>query len=100
MGTCCFMLIGVTVSERMAAKVGTDGEVQFLIATLNMHCLASFDTMNFVLHHVTDKLVLYGHMLFHADRSNGFRENGCQSWNRWRSAIPDSNFEHALFGQF
>ena len=133
------MLVRVTISEKMAAKVGTYGAmytfwtapnrpilmtrtwlrstfeihvcvrepaifVQFAwtvtkilqqsrgghytlkntkikIATLNKHCSASVDTMNFVLHNHTHKNILYGHLEFHGRRSNSFRENGRQSWN-------------------
>ena len=53
------------------------------IATLNKHCSASVDTMNFVLHHLTHQHVPYGHLEFHARRSNDFWENGRQSWNIW-----------------
>ena len=82
-----FVRFAQTVTKILHDEVGgghyTLKNTKIKIATLNKQCSASVDTMNFVLHHLTHKNDLYGHLEFHARRSNDFRENGRQSWNIW-----------------
>ena len=70
----------------MNHEVGTLKNKKIEVATLNKHCSGIFHSRNFVLHHITHKNVLYGHVKFDARRSNGFWEYGCQSQNILRNA--------------
>ena len=86
MGMSNVMLVGVTVTEIMAAKVRTYCQMPLNVATLNKHCSAILHSRNFVLHHITHQNVLYGLVKCDARRSNGYWDNGCQSQNILQNA--------------